>query len=53
MLSKGLSRVFSASQFESINSFALRLLYGPALISVQDDRSKLREGPKGSRVVVV
>ena len=53
LLSKGLSRVFSASQFESINSLALRLLYGPALISVQDDRSKLREGPKGSRVVVV
>ena len=37
LLSKGLSRVTSpAPQFKSINSLALSLLYGPALISVHD-----------------
>ena len=34
--SKGLSRVFSSTQFESINSLVLSLLYGPALISIHD-----------------
>ena len=34
--SKGLSRVFSSSQFKSINSSALSLLYGPTLTSVHD-----------------
>ena len=35
--SKGLSRVFSpALQFESINSLALSLLYGPSFTSVCD-----------------
>ena len=34
--SKGLSRVFSALEFESINSFTLSLLYGPALTSIHD-----------------
>ena len=36
LLSNGLSRVFSASQFKSINSSALSLLYGPILTSVHD-----------------
>ena len=36
LLSKGLSRVFPAPQFKSINFLALSLLYGPTLISVQD-----------------
>ena len=35
-LSKGLSRVFARTQFESINSLALSLLYGPALTSVHE-----------------
>ena len=34
--SRGLSRVFSTTQFKSINSLALNLLYSPALISVQE-----------------
>ena len=34
--SKGLSRVFSSTHFESINSLALSLLYGPALTSIHD-----------------
>ena len=34
--SKGVSRVFRAPQFKSINSLALNLLYGPTLISVHD-----------------
>ena len=34
--SKGLSRVFSNSKFESINSSELRLLYGPTLTSIHD-----------------
>ena len=34
--SKGLSRVFSSTQFESISSSALSLLYGPTLTSVHD-----------------
>ena len=36
LLSKGLSRVFSTPQFESINSLALSLLYGPTLTSIHD-----------------
>ena len=36
LLSKGLSRVFSSTKFESINSLVLRLLYGPILISIHD-----------------
>ena len=36
LLSKGLSRVFSAPQFESINSSPLSLLDGPALTSIHD-----------------
>ena len=36
LLSKGLSRVFSTPQFESIDSSALSLLYGPALTSIRD-----------------
>ena len=36
LLSKGLSRVFSSSQFKSINSSAFSLLYGPTLTSVHD-----------------
>ena len=35
-LSKGLSRVFPAPQFKSINSLVLNLLYGPALTSICD-----------------
>ena len=34
--SKGLSRVFSNTQFKSINSLALSFLYGPALTSIHD-----------------
>ena len=34
--SKGLSRIFSSSTVESINSWALRLLYNPTLTSVCD-----------------
>ena len=34
--SKGLSKVFSSTQFRIISSLVLSLLYGPALISVQD-----------------
>ena len=34
--SKGLSRVFSSTQFESINFLALSLLYGPTLTSIHD-----------------
>ena len=34
--SKELSRVFPASQFESINSLALSLLHGPSLASLHD-----------------
>ena len=36
LLSKGLSRVFASTQFESINSLAVSLLYGPALTSIRD-----------------
>ena len=36
LLSKGLARVFSAPQFESINSSVLSLLYGPTLIAIRD-----------------
>ena len=38
--SKGLSRVSPTSQFKSISSSALSLLYGPTLISVQDYQKK-------------
>ena len=34
--SKGLSRVFSKTQFESINSLAFSLFYGPTLKSIHD-----------------
>ena len=34
--SKGLSRVFSNTKFESVNSLGLSLLYGPTLISICD-----------------
>ena len=40
LLSKGISTVFAASQFESINSSALSLLYGPTLTSVHDYQRK-------------
>ena len=36
LLSKGLSRVFSSTKFESISYSALNLLYGPTLKSVCD-----------------
>ena len=36
VLSRGLSRVFSAIQFKSINSSALSLVYGPPLTSIHD-----------------
>ena len=36
LLSKRLSRVFPSTQFESINSSVLSLLYGPALTSAHD-----------------
>ena len=36
LLSKALSRVFSDTKFESINSLALSLLYGPTLTSIHD-----------------
>ena len=35
--SKGLSRVFSNTTFESINSLVLSLLYGPTLTSIHED----------------
>ena len=34
--SKGLSRVFSNTQFESINTLVLSFLYGPTLTSIPD-----------------
>ena len=34
--SKGLSKVFSSTTVQSINSSALSLLYGPTLISIHD-----------------
>ena len=36
LLSRRLSRVFSSSKFENVNSSALSLLYGPTLTSVLD-----------------
>ena len=36
LLSKGLSRIFSNTQFKSINSSALSFLYSPTLTSIQD-----------------
>ena len=36
LLSKGFSRVFSSTQFESINSLALSLPYGPILTFIHD-----------------
>ena len=36
LLYKGLLRVFSTPQFESINSSGLSLLYGPTLTSIHD-----------------
>jgi len=36
LLSKGLSRVFSSTTVQGINSLALRLFYCPALMSVRD-----------------
>ena len=36
LLSKALSRVFSDTKFESINSLALSLLYGPTLTAVHN-----------------
>ena len=36
LLSKGLSRVFSNTQFKSISSLALSLLYGPTLTAIHD-----------------
>ena len=41
MLSKGLSRVFSSTQFKSTNSIVLSLLYGPILMSVHDYRKTI------------
>ena len=38
--SKGLSRIFSNTQFKSINSLVLSLLHSPALTSVHDHRKK-------------
>ena len=38
--SKGLSRVFSNTQFKSINSSVLSLLHSPTLISIHDDHRK-------------
>ena len=40
LLSKGPSRVFSNTTFESINSLALSLLYGPTLTSIHEDWKK-------------
>ena len=34
LLSEGLSRVFSTTQFENISSLVLSILYGPTLTSV-------------------
>ena len=36
--SKGLSRVFSSTQFKSINSLVLSFLYSPSLTSIHDHR---------------
>ena len=36
LLSRGFLRVYSSTQFDSISSSALSLLYGPALTSVHD-----------------
>ena len=36
LLSKGLSSIFQAPQFENINFLVLRLLYGPTLTSIHD-----------------
>ena len=36
LLSKGFSKVFSSTQFKSINSLAISLLYGWTFISIQD-----------------
>ena len=36
--SKGLSRVFSTPQFESLNSLVFSLLHGPTLTSIHDRR---------------
>ena len=36
LLSKGLSSLFQAPQFENINFLVLRLLYGPTLTSIHD-----------------
>ena len=41
MLSKGLSRVFSSTQFKSTNSIVLSLLYSPILMSVHDYRKTI------------
>ena len=41
LLSKGLSRVFSSTQFKNINSLVLNLLYGSTLTSVHDSWKKL------------
>ena len=38
--SKRLSRIFSKSQFKSLNSSALSLLYGPTLTSIHNDWKK-------------
>ena len=37
--SKGLSRVFSSTQFKNVNSSVLSLLYGPTLTSIHDWKS--------------
>ena len=36
LLSKGISKVFSSTQFEGINSLVLSLLYGPTLTFIHD-----------------
>ena len=36
LLSKGVSKVYSSTQFESISSSVLSLLYGPTLTSIHD-----------------
>ena len=41
LLSKGLSRVFSSTQFQNINSLAFNLLHGSTLTSVHDYWKKL------------
>ena len=40
LLSKGLSRLFSITTFQSISSSVLSLLYGPTLSSILDYREK-------------